>query len=138
MKAACRNTLRDASDTPHLDVGGVDVACVVLLGRDELHPVLLIGDDFSDPATLSIFWQSGGAEDAIGLFVWDLLILCEHHSLFQLLLQGSELQKKRGVSSPSSNRATGFSALPLGYCPHALAPTPLVSALTTISLLTQP
>lgn len=99
MKAACRNTLLDASDTPHLDVGGVDVARVVLLGRDELHPVLLVGDDFSDPATLSIFWQSGGAEDAIGLFVWDLLILGEHHSLFQLLLQGSELQEKR-ASAP--------------------------------------
>lgn len=98
---------------PHLDVGGIDVACVVLFGGDKLHPVFLVRDHLSDPAALGVFWQSGGAEDAIGLLVWDLLILCEHHSLFQLLLQSSELQEKGGISSPNSHRAIRLSALPV-------------------------
>lgn len=115
--AACAVCCWAPLTSAHLDVGGVDVACVVLLGGDELHPILLIRDDFSDPAPLSVFRQSGGTEDAVGLFVGDLLILCEHHSLFQLFLQGSELQGKQDVSAPNSNRATKLAALPVRGAP---------------------
>lgn len=88
-------------------MGGVDIACVVFFGRDELHSILLVWDNFSDPAALGVLRQSGGAEDAVGLFVWDLLIFCEHHSIFQLLLQGSELQGKEAsaVSTQQSKQA---------------------------------
>lgn len=92
-------------------MGGIDVACVVFFGRDELHPILLVWDNFSDPAALGVFRQSGSAEGAVGFFVWDLLILCEHHSIFQLFLQGSELQGKEAsaVSTRQSKQAlNGF------------------------------
>lgn len=83
----------------YLDVGGINVTCVILFGRYQLYPVLLIRDNFADAAALSIFWQSSCAENTIRFFLWNLLILCEHHSLFQLLLQGSELQQKLIFSS---------------------------------------
>lgn len=75
-------------------MGGVNVTCVVFFGRYQLHAILLVGDNLADPAALGIFWQSRCAENAIGLFLWDLLVFCEHHALFQLLLQGPELQQK--------------------------------------------
>lgn len=131
---------------PHLDVGGVDVAGVVFFGRDELHSILLIRDDFSDPAALSIFGQSGGAEDAIGLFVRDLLVLREHHSIFQLLLQGSELQGKQASALPSQQSKQALSTPSgdfkmegqwvLSYGPHQYLLLSL-SGLTVISLLTE-
>lgn len=79
----------------HLDVRGVDVACVVFLVGHKLHAILLVRNDVTETVALRVLGQSRRGEDAVGLLLGHLLVLSEDPLLLQLQLQGLTLQRQR-------------------------------------------
>lgn len=82
----------------HLDMRGIDVACVVFLVRHQFDPVLFIGNDIPETVAFHILRQSGRCEDTVHSLLGNVLVLGEDPLLFQLQLQGLTLGK--------SNRGT--------------------------------
>lgn len=95
---------RKVQESFYLYVWSVDVACVIFFGRHQLYSVLFIRNNLPDAVALSVFRQGSSGEDPVCLFLWNLLIFCKHHPLFQLPLQDFALRfnKKEHRSINSS------------------------------------
>lgn len=79
----------------HLDMWGVDVACVVLLVGYQLNPILFVGNHVTETVALCVFGQSCCGDNTVGPLLGNLLVLCENTLLFQLQLQGLTLERWR-------------------------------------------
>lgn len=79
----------------HLDMRGIDVACVVLLVWYKLDPVLFVRNHVTETVALCVFGQSCCGENTVCPLLGNLLILSEDPLLFQLQLQGLTLERQR-------------------------------------------
>lgn len=98
---------------------GVDVACVVLLVRHQLNPVLLIGNHITETVAFHILRQSGRCKDAVHPLLENLLILSEDPLLLQLQLQCLTLGKpKRDISHGNPALSEVSLSVPKGVLIH--------------------